>query len=239
MPPKADTLPAMIQLHLYKWFFDCLTATESDDGLWDEMFKQEGLRTYQPFSEDFVVQALMIIESNDMGHMPGILEARCLGELVAVWRKTVEEMGIASVGSEDELKIVYRKNETTVKGKRKAKKQKLGKGRGKGKGKLKPLHVDAGAMDIDQGGASSAGTNCILVFDRWLMSSPAAPSSVEGHPSSSESECPSDGDSDIIGVKCFTFDGQFLDQHLKASLDFWKGIQEAKGVGIENTRRCK
>lgn len=163
IPIEADTLPAVIQLSLYKRLFDGLTSTESDDGLWDEMFKREGLKTYQPFSEDFVVQSLMIIESNDMGHFPGILEARCLGELVAVWRQTVEEMGIANVGSEDELKIVYRKNEVTVKGKRKAKKKKMSKGNGKGKGKLKPLPVDVGTMEVDQEGASAAGTKCALL----------------------------------------------------------------------------
>lgn len=155
MPVEADTLPAKIQLSLYKRLFDRLTSTESDDGLWDEMFKREGLQTYKPFSDDFVVQSLMIIETNDMGHMPGILEARCLGELVGVWRKTVEDLGIANVGSEDELTIVYRKNEATVRGKRRAKKKKLSKG----KGKLKPLPVDADAMEVDREGASTAGTN--------------------------------------------------------------------------------
>lgn len=157
MPVEADTLPAMIQLSLYKRLFDRLTSTETDDGLWDKMFKHEGLKTYQPFSEDFVVQALMIIETNDMGHLPGILEARCLGELVAVWRKAVEDLGIANVGCEDELTIVYRKTGTTVKGKRGAKKKKLSKAKGKGKGKLKPLPVDVDDMEVDQGGASTAG----------------------------------------------------------------------------------
>ena len=159
MPAEADTLPAMIQLSLYKRLFDRLTSTETDDGLWDKMFKHEGLRTYQPFSEDFVVQALMIIETNDMGHLPGILEARCLGELVAVWRKVVEDLGIANVGCEDELTIVYRKTGTTVKAKRGAKKKKLSKakGKGKGKGKLKPLPVDVDDMEVDQGEASTAG----------------------------------------------------------------------------------
>lgn len=157
MPVEADTLPAMIQLSLYKRLFDRLTSTETDDGLWDEMFKHEGLKTYRPFSEEFIVQSHMIIEQNDMGHMPGILEARCLGELVAVWRKTVEELGIANVGSEDELTIVYRKNETIVKGKRGAKKKKSSKVKGKGKGKLKPLPIDVGDMEVDQEGASTAG----------------------------------------------------------------------------------
>ena len=157
MPVEADTLPAMIQLSIYKRLFDRLTSTETDDGLWDEMFKYEGLKAYRPFSEDFIVQSHMIIEQNDMGHMPGILEARCLGELVAVWRKTVEELGIANFGSEDELTIVYRKNETIVKGKRGAKKKKSSKVKGKGKGKLKPLPVDVGDMEVDQEGASTAG----------------------------------------------------------------------------------
>jgi hypothetical protein len=155
MPVEADTLPAMIQLSLYKRLFDRLTSTETDDGLWDEMFKYEDLKVYQPFSEVFVMQSHMIIEQNDMGHMPGILEARCLGELVAVWRKTVEELGIANVGSEDELTIVYRRNETTVKGKQGAKKRKLSKVRGKGKGKLKPLPIDVDDMEVDQEGAST------------------------------------------------------------------------------------
>jgi len=157
IPAEADRLPAVIQLSLYKRLFDRLTSTETDDGLWDKMFKHEGLKTYQPFSEAFVVQSLMIIETNDLGHLPGILEARCLGELVAVWRKTVEDLGIANVGSEDELTIVYRKNETTVKAKRGAKKKKLNKAKGKGKGKLKPLPVDVDDMEVDQEGASSAG----------------------------------------------------------------------------------
>ena len=157
MPVEADTLPAMIQLSLYKRLFDDLTSTESDDGLWDEMFKREGLQTYKPFSDDFVVQSLMIIETNDMAHMPGILEARCLGELVAVWRKTVEELGISNVGSEDELTIVYRKNEATIRGKRRAKKKKLS--RAKGKGMLKPLSVGVDAMEVDREEASTAGTN--------------------------------------------------------------------------------
>jgi hypothetical protein len=159
MPLEADTLPAMIQLSLYKRFFDCLTSTENDDGLWDKMFKQEGLKTYKPFSEDLVVQSLMVIESNDMAHIPGILEARCLGELVAVWRKMVEDMGLANVGSEDEMTIVYRKNDKTDKRKRKAKKQKSSKAKGKGKRKLKPLPVDMDTMEIDREGASTAGTN--------------------------------------------------------------------------------
>ena len=158
MPVQADTLPAVIQLSLYKRLFDRLTSTESD-GLWDAMFKYEELKTYQPFSEGFVVHSLMIIEANDMGHMPGISEARCLGELVAVWRRTVEDLGIANAGSEDELRIVYRKNETTVRGKRKAKKPKLNKAKGKGKWKPKPLPTDVDAMEVDQGGASTAGTN--------------------------------------------------------------------------------
>ena len=161
IPVEADTLPGVIQLSLYKRLFDRLTATESDDGLWDKMFKREGLKTNQPFSEDFVVQSLMIIETNDMGHMPGVIEARCLGELVAVWRKTVEDMGIANVGSEEELTIVYRKNEAITRGKRKAKKKtpSKGKGKGKGKGKLKPLPVDDDVIEVDREGASIAGTN--------------------------------------------------------------------------------
>jgi len=238
MPVVADTLPAMIQLSLYKRLFDDLTSTESDDGLWDKVFEREGLKTYQPFSDEFVVQSLMIIESNDMAHMPGILEARCLGELVAVWRKTVEDLGIANVGSEDELTIVYRKNEATIRGKRRAKKKKLSKAKGIGKGKLKPLSVDVDAMELDQEGASTAGTNQALVMELCLMFPPIALSPTK-LPPSSESESSSDEDSDIIGRKSFQYNANLLDKHLRMALDFWRGVKEAQGVGVENTRRCK
>ena len=238
IPVGADTLPAVIQLSLYKRLFDRLTSTETDDGLWDKMFKHEGLKTYQPFSEEFVVQALMVIETNDMGHLPGILEARCLAELVAVWRKTVEDLGIANVGSEDELTIVYRKNETTVKAKRGAKKKKSSKAKGKGKGKLKPLPVDVDDMEVDQEGATIAGMNWVFVLELRLMSPPAASSPIE-HPPSSESECPSGEDSNIIGQKQFKYDERLLDEHIRTALNFWRGTQKAQGVGIENTRRCK
>ena len=169
IPVEADTLPAVIQLSLYKRLFDRLTSTETDDGLWDEMFKHEGLKVYQPFSEHFVMQSHVIIEQNDMGHMPGILEARCLGELVAVWRKAVEELGIANAGSEDELTIVYRRNEPTVVGKRGAKKQKLSNVKGKGKGKLKSLPVDVGDMEVDQEGAGTISMDCVFVRELWLI----------------------------------------------------------------------
>ena len=64
-------------------------------------------------------------------------------------------------------------------------------------------------------------------------------SSSAKHTPSSESECPSDGESDIIGEKRFMYDADLLDYHLKTSLDFWRSIQKARGVGVEDTRRCK
>jgi len=238
MPVEADMLPAMIQLSLYKRLFDRLTSKEPDDGLWDEMFKHERLKVYQPFSEDFVKQSHIFMEQNDMGHMPGILEAGCLRELVAMWTKTVEELGINNVGSEDELTIVYRRNEITIMGKRGAKKQKLGNLRGKGKGKLKPLPVDVGNIEVDQEGADTTGMDRVFVLELQLIPPPAAPSPTEPPPSS-ESELSSDENSDIIGRKRFKYNEQVLDDHLQMSLNFWRGIQKAQGVGIENTRRCK
>lgn len=70
------------------------------------------------------------------------------------------------------------------------------------------------------------------------MSPPAALSPIE-HPPSSESESLSDGDSGIIGQKQFKYNERLLDEHLRTALNFWRGIQKAQGVGIENTRRCK
>ncbi|KAG8899952.1 hypothetical protein FRB99_006345 [Tulasnella sp. 403] len=44
--------------------------------------------------------------------------------------------------------------------------------------------------------------------------------------------------SNIVGVKSFELDTEFLNTHIKAAIDFWEGRREPLGVELEDTWKC-
>jgi exonuclease V len=95
----------------------------------EQVFAHLGLSPDEPFSEGFVRQSQPIVLGNMLAHGAG--EARCLNDMVQVWVKYVDTLGLGVAGkghegdgkSEDHLELVYRRAGGQKKGKGKRKRR--------------------------------------------------------------------------------------------------------------------
>lgn len=135
---------------LYKELFDAMIAPNIEHNeidmdektnvamSFERVFQHLGLSPTEPFSEAFIRQSRPIVAGNMLRYETG--DARCLADMVRVWRRYVEALGLGEGGvkegdgkSEDHLELVYRRAGGRKKGK--------GKGQG-GRQRTRPSQVD-------------------------------------------------------------------------------------------------
>jgi exonuclease V len=126
---------------LYKELFDAMispivkqvefdgdrTSTSNVTMSFERVFKHLGLSPTEPFSEAFIRQSRPIVVGNMLKYETS--EARCLGDMVIVWRRYAEALGLGTPEtgkegggkSEDHLELVYRRAGGRKKGKGKDK----------------------------------------------------------------------------------------------------------------------
>lgn len=132
LPRESDTTAGQLQVMLYKELFDAMmtvtSRTSGEEGQstvnmsFEQVFLHLGLEPDQPFSEAFMRQSQPILLGNMLTH--GAEEARCLSDMVQVWSRYVEALGLGAGGrSEDHLELVYRRAGGQKKGKSKRKRQ--------------------------------------------------------------------------------------------------------------------
>ena len=132
---------------LYKELFDAMIQPDDSDSTpsgsnvtmsFERVFNHLGLDPTVPFSEAFIKQSRPIVTGNMLHFDTG--SARNLGNMVEVWRKYVEALGLGIGGkSEDQLELVYRR----------AGGRKKGKGRGKGGRKRKAVTA-LSTVDVEE-----------------------------------------------------------------------------------------
>jgi exonuclease V len=141
LPRESDTTAGQLQVMLYKELFDAmLTITSrkpeevgqsSVDMSFEQVFVHLGLVPDQPFSEAFLRQSQPIVLGNMLTRGAG--EATCLNDMVQIWGRYVEALGLGLGGggkSEDHLELVYRRAGGQKKGKGKRKRQVAAKSEG-------------------------------------------------------------------------------------------------------------
>ena len=138
VPRESDTLAGRFQVMLYKELLDAMLLARNPDPSdcpsvsheailptekifsWIEIFQHLALSISEPFSEDFVVQSRPIIAGNRL--LYGVEGARTLENMLVVWQRYIEALGLGSIPSEkdkskdkgmgrteDRLKLVYRR----------------------------------------------------------------------------------------------------------------------------------
>ncbi|RYF20434.1 MAG: hypothetical protein EOO77_08015 [Oxalobacteraceae bacterium] len=132
LPRESDTTAGQLQVMLYKELFDAMltiasrkpeeVGQSSVDMSFEQVFVHLGLVPDQPFSEAFLRQSQPIVIGNMLTHGAG--EATCLNDMVQIWERYVEALGLGGGGkSEDHLELVYRRAGGQKKGKGKRKRQ--------------------------------------------------------------------------------------------------------------------
>lgn len=132
MPRDTDTVAGQLQLMLYKELLDAMLLPDSESAhqanvtmSFDRVFTYLALDPQQSFSDGFRAQSEPIITGNRL--RGGAREARCLADMVAVWKQYIDLLGLgtASKGREGDgrteasLELVYRKADKKKKSKRK------------------------------------------------------------------------------------------------------------------------
>ena len=150
LPRETDTTAGQLQVMLYKELFDAMISPKNEhneidmDGKWnvamsfERVFEHLGLSPTEPFSEAFIRQSRPIVAGNMLRYETG--NARCLSDMVIVWRQYTEALGLGQAGmkegdgkSEDHLELVYRR----------AGGRKKGKGQGKsGRKRARPGQIE-------------------------------------------------------------------------------------------------
>jgi exonuclease V len=139
LPRESDTTAGQLQVMLYKELFDAMISPDTSQVngniekssnvtmTFEGVFEHLGLSPTEPLSEAFIRQSRPIVVGNMLRYETG--EARCLGDMVIVWRRYVEALGLGTPEagkegdgrSEVHLELVYRRAGGRKKGKGKGK----------------------------------------------------------------------------------------------------------------------
>lgn len=134
MPRESDTAAGQLQLMLYKELLDAMLHPTRPGEIdpqanvsmsFERVFTHLGLDPTTSFSERFRAQSEAIITGNRLRFDAG--SANCLNDMVIVWDRYVEMLGLGEWGkgregdgkTEDRLELVYRRADRKKKGKRK------------------------------------------------------------------------------------------------------------------------
>lgn len=231
----------------------------------DVFWLRVGVDPYKPFSDGFCEQTgllaydAVVRTSEQQGALPEDRDAKqphfCLNTLVDTWKKSMNILGITSVGPT--LTLNYRRRETS--GRRKRRRTKDGQEQAMSSLEEKEINqaiiASLAQAERDDPGLAHAIVESLRDVQATGNAVPARPpllSSVSPSKRDAESD-PDESDVDsgkraeeggdqgpgLIGSASFVMDDAALDARLEKVLDWWHGIRPPEGVDLEDTGRCQ
>lgn len=257
VPTHADTLPSRLQLMLYRQLLvDILGA---DPVLFLDLFARLNCDPARPFSKKFKADMNLMVASNEL-HLR-ILDAGCLLDMLEPLQESME--GLVTRKVAQSLSLVYRMRNNNAQGYKARRPETPSKAMefedqdaGPSKSDLsvastsgkssprKRKHDELCKTDADAAKQSvaPAGTQTPLlhtVSKSRLINSIITVHVASAHKGEAKDTKAQAHDKDLIGTKKFKFNGQILEQHMKAILMWWYGERPSEGVSMENTHRCR